>query len=60
MINNNNGLRVCERCFAGIKSREGDIPSCIIEVDANNEIESTCQWCGECGFDSLVKIFKEN
>lgn len=56
MINNNNGLRVCERCFAGIKSREGDISSRVITTDPDDKTESTCGWCGDNGFDSLVEI----
>ena len=47
---------VCEHCLAAIESREGNQATLRHGVDENDENESYCDWCEECGFDTLYEL----
>ncbi len=52
----NQTLKVCERCLMAIESREGNQPTLKFYPDEENEEESKCMWCEETGFDVLFEI----
>lgn len=49
-------LWVCEHCLMGIESREGNQATLAHGVDEMDAIESRCDWCHECGFDTLYEL----
>jgi hypothetical protein len=49
-------LWVCEHCLSAIWSREGNQATLAHGVDEMDAIESRCDWCHECGFDTLYEL----
>ena len=49
-------LWVCEHCLMGIESHEGNQATLEHGVDEMDAIESRCDWCKECGFDTLYEL----
>ena len=49
-------LWVCEHCLMGIESREGNQARLAHSVDETDAVESRCDWCKECGFDTLYEL----
>jgi hypothetical protein len=49
-------LWVCEHCLCAISSREGNQARLEHRVDEMDAIESRCDWCKECGFDTLYEL----
>ena len=49
-------LWVCERCLMAIESREGKQTTLEHYVDENDDVESKCEWCEECSFDTLYEL----
>lgn len=49
-------LWVCEHCLEGIESHEGNQATLRHGVDEMDAIESRCDWCKECGFDTLYEL----
>jgi hypothetical protein len=49
-------LWVCEHCLMGIESHEGNQARLAHGVDEMDAIESRCDWCHECGFDTLYEL----
>ena len=47
---------VCEHCLMGIESREGNQAQLRHYVDEMDAIESRCDWCHECGHDTLYEL----
>ena len=39
-----------------IESREGKQITLERYVDENDDVESKCEWCEECGFDTLYEL----
>ena len=51
-------LYVCERCLMAIESREGNLARKIYRTDEDDELDCTCDWCEESGFDELYQLIK--
>lgn len=49
-------LWICEHCLMGIESREGNQATLRHSVDEMDAIDSRCDWCKECGFDTLYEL----
>lgn len=49
-------LWVCDHCLCGIESKEGTQAARAHYVDEHDAIESRCDWCHECGFDTLYEL----
>ena len=49
-------LWVCEHCLMGIESHEGNQATLAHYVDETDAVESKCDWCKECGFDTLYEL----
>lgn len=49
-------LWVCEHCLMGIESHEGNQATLVHGVDEMDAIESRCDWCHECGHDTLYEL----
>ena len=49
-------LWVCSHCLMAIESREGNQVTLKHYVDENDDVESKCEWCEECGFDTLYEL----
>jgi hypothetical protein len=49
-------LWVCEHCLWAIESREGNQARLAHSVDEMDAIDSRCEWCHECGFDTLYEL----
>lgn len=49
-------LWVCEHCLMAIESREGNQARLAHSVDEMDAIDSRCDWCKECGFDTLYEL----
>ena len=49
-------LWVCEHCLMAIESREGNQATLRHSVDEMDAVESRCDWCHECGFDTLYEL----
>ena len=49
-------LWVCERCLMAIESHEGSQATLKHYVDENDDVESKCEWCKECGFDTSYEL----
>ena len=47
---------VCDHCLCGIESKEGTQAALAHYVDEMDAIESRCDWCKECGFDTLYEL----
>lgn len=47
---------VCSHCLAAIWSREGNQATLEHGVDEHDAVESRCDWCRECGFDTLYEL----
>lgn len=47
---------VCSRCLEAIESREGNQATLRHGVDEDDDVESKCDWCEECGFDTLFEL----
>ena len=47
---------VCEHCLWAIESREGNLATLRHGVDEQDAVESKCDWCKECGFDTLYEL----
>ena len=47
---------VCEHCLWAIESREGNLARLAHSVDEQDAVESKCDWCGECGHDTLYEL----
>lgn len=47
---------VCEHCLWAIESREGNQATLPHSVDEQDAVESKCDWCEECGFDTLYEL----
>jgi hypothetical protein len=47
---------VCEHCLMAIESREGNQATLRHSVDEDDDVESECDWCHECGFDTLYEL----
>ena len=51
-------LYVCERCLMAIESREGNLARKIYRTDEEDELDCTCDWCEESGFDELYQLIR--
>ena len=49
-------LWVCEHCLMGIESHEGNQATLEHYVDETDAVDSRCEWCKECGFDTLYEL----
>lgn len=49
-------LWLCEHCLEGLESREGNQATLKHYVDEMDAIDSRCEWCKECGFDTLYEL----
>ena len=49
-------LWVCERCLMAIESREGSQATLKHYVDETDAVDSRCDWCKECDFDTLYEL----
>lgn len=49
-------LWVCEHCLMGIECHEGNQATLRHYVDETDAVESKCDWCKECGFDTLYEL----
>lgn len=49
-------LWLCEHCLEGLESREGNQATLKHYVDEHDAIDSRCEWCRECGFDTLYEL----
>lgn len=49
-------LWVCDHCLCGIESKEGTQAARAHYVDEHDAVESRCDWCKECGFDTLYEL----
>ena len=49
-------LWVCDHCLAAIESREGNQATLRRSVDETDAMDSRCDWCKECGFDTLYEL----
>lgn len=49
-------LWICEHCLMGIESREGNQATLRHSVDEMDAIDSRCEWCKECGFNTLYEL----
>jgi hypothetical protein len=49
-------MLVCEHCLWAIESREGNQARLAHSVDEMVAIDSRCEWCHECGFDTLYEL----
>lgn len=49
-------LWVCEHCLMGIECHEGSQATLRHYVDETDAVESKCDWCKECGFDTLYEL----
>ena len=49
-------MKVCEYCLQAIESREENQRALTIYIDENDDMESKCAWCEQCGFDTLYEI----
>jgi hypothetical protein len=49
-------LWVCDHCLMGIECKEGNQATLEHDVDEMDAIESRCDWCHECGFDTLYEL----
>lgn len=49
-------LWVCDHCLLAIWSREGNQATLKHPVDEHDAVESKCDWCKECGFDTLYEL----
>ena len=49
-------LWVCEHCLLAIESREGNQARLAHSVDEMDAVESRCDWCHECGHDTLYEL----
>ena len=49
-------LWVCEHCLMGIECKEGNQATLAHGVDEMDAVESRCDWCHECGFDTLYEL----
>lgn len=47
---------VCSHCLMAIESREGNQATLRHFVDETDAVESRCDWCRECGFDTLYEL----
>lgn len=47
---------VCEHCLMAIESREGNQARLAHSVDETDAMDSRCDWCKECGFDTLYEL----
>lgn len=47
---------VCEHCLMGIESHEGNQATLRHYVDETDAVDSKCDWCKECGFDTLYEL----
>lgn len=47
---------VCPHCLMGIEAHEGNQATLKHYVDEDDEEESKCDWCEECGFDTLYEL----
>ena len=47
---------VCPRCLMAIEAHEGNQATLKHYVDEDDEEESKCDWCEECGFDTLYEL----
>ena len=49
-------LWVCEHCLWAIESHEGNQARLAHYVDEMDAVESRCDWCHECGHDTLYEL----
>ena len=49
-------LWVCDHCLMALESREGNQATLRHGVDEMDAVESKCDWCKECGFDTLYEL----
>ena len=49
-------LWVCSHCLMAIENREGNQATLKHYVDENDDVESKCEWCEECGFNTLYEL----
>lgn len=49
-------LWVCDHCLMAIESREGNQARLAHSVDETDAVDSRCDWCKECGFDTLYEL----
>ena len=49
-------LWVCDHCLLAIWSREGNQAILEHRVDEMDAVDSKCDWCKECGFDTLYEL----
>lgn len=49
-------LWVCEHCLMGIESHEGNQATLAHGVDEHDAVESKCDWCKSCGYDTLYEL----
>lgn len=47
---------VCDHCLCAIESREGNLARLAHSVDETDAVDSRCDWCKECGFDTLYEL----
>lgn len=49
-------LWVCDHCLQAIWSREGNQARIQHNVDETDAVDSRCDWCKQCGFDTLYEL----
>ena len=49
-------LWVCSHCRMAIWSREGNQMTLEHPVDEDDAVDSKCDWCKQCGFDTLYEL----
>ena len=47
---------VCEHCLCVIECHEGNQARLAHSVDETDAVDSRCDWCKECGFDTLYEL----
>ena len=52
-------LWVCDHCLSAIWSREGSQSFSTHYVEDTDAVESKCDWCKECGFDTLYELVQQ-
>ena len=49
-------LWVCDHCLMGIESHEGNQATLTHYVDEDDAVDSKCDWCKSCGYDTLYEL----
>ena len=49
-------MRICEHCLQALRSHGEKVYAKVIYVDENDPEESTCEFCGEDGNDTMFDL----